>query len=208
MNQKLTDAYRLAFTMKEEGKSWAEVTGELQNRGYLNQQGRPFPESTLRKEYSTYKKDPAKGPLGTGKDPQPEPGAESSIMGEARMREIAQEVCREMIQNVRNELNEERTAPHGTTLELEGPPEPEKTGRKENRLYLKLAATVDLVLADRLMTLADEERLSVGKVLDRILWRTFGKPPLSYKLSAEELKPLEERHKAALEALKRRGKGK
>jgi len=203
MNQKLTDAYRLAFTMKEEGKSWAEITEELQSRGYVNQQGRPFPEPTLRKKYSSCKRDPAKWRLVMGEDSGPEHDAESSATGEARMREIAEEVCREIIQNVRNELNEERTAPHGTTVELGDLPKPEKTGRKENRLYLKLGATVDLVLVDHLMTLA-EKHGSIGKALDHILWEAFGRPELSYQLSPAELEPLKEKHKAALAALDRK----
>jgi len=189
--------------MKEEGKSWAEVTEELQNRGYLNQQGRPFPESTLRKEYSTYKKDPAKWRQIMGEDPCPERGAESLVTGEERMRQIAEEVYREMIQNVRNELNMEQAAPHGTTLELNDLPKPEKTGRKENRLYLKLGATVDLVLVDHLMKLAEKEG-SIGKALDHILWEAFGRPELSYQLSPEQLEPLKEKHKAALAALDRK----
>jgi len=203
MNQKLNDAYRLAFTMKEHGNSWAEITQELKDKKYTNQQGRPFPESTLRKEYSICKKDPAKWRLLMGEESRPEHGAESSATGEERMREIAEEVCRGLIQEVRNELEGMTTAPHGTTLELGDLPKPEKTGRKENRLYLKLGATVDLVLVDQLMTLAEREG-SIGKALDRILWEVFGRPSLSYQLSPEQLEPLKERHKGALAALNRR----
>ena len=203
MNQKLNEAYRLAFTLKEQGKSWGEVTQELKNLNYRNNQGRPFPESTLRKEYSICKKDSAKWRLIMGDATQPEHRVKSTAPGEARMREIAEEVCRGLIQEVRNELEGMTTAPHGTTLELEDLPKPEKTGRKENRLYLKLGATVDLVLVDHLMTLAEKEG-SMGKVLDRILWEAFNKPPLSYQLSPEQLEPLQEKHKAALAALNRR----
>jgi len=203
MNQKLTDAYRLAFTLKEEGKSWAEITQVLKDKQYTNQQARPIPASSLRKEYSSCKRDPAKWRHIMGEDPWPEHDAESSVTGEARMRQIAEEVCREIIQNVRNELKEGRTALHGTTLELSDLPKPEKTGRKENRLYLKLGATVDLVLVDHLMTLAEKEG-SIGKALDHVLWEAFGRPDLSYQLSPEQLKPLKEKHKAALAALDRK----
>jgi hypothetical protein len=208
MEQTQREAYKLAFTLKEQGKSWAEITQALKDKGHVNRQGRPFPKATLRKEYSTCKKDRAQWLLVMGEEPQSERDADSPTIGEARMREIAAEVCQEFIQNVRNELKAEQIAPRTMGLDVGDLPEPKKTGRKENRLYLKLAVTTDLVLADRLIALAKQQKCSVGRMLDRILWEVFDRPALTNELSGEALSPLEERHKAALEKLKSRGKAK
>ena len=113
---------------------------------------------------------------------------------EHRVKQIAREVCEEMIQNVRAELNELASGlPTAATVPSRGDefPEPTATGRKENRVYGKLGVTLDAVLLNKLAAEAKREKVSIGKLLDLILWQRYGHPLLSYQLPDEDRKPLE-----------------
>jgi hypothetical protein len=52
--------YREAFTLKDMGNEWPIIARVLNDYGCLNSRRKPFAQSTLRKEYSTLKKDPEK----------------------------------------------------------------------------------------------------------------------------------------------------
>jgi|GEM_PF-5667465 len=120
-----------------------------------------------------------------------EPSPDESAWGE-RVKEIAEEVCREMMLNVQNELNDLKALVSGvpsipTVQSIEDrPKEPIATGRSEDRIYGKIGATLDAVLIKRLNQEAKEQKMSVGKLLDIILWQRYDRPPLSYELPEEE----------------------
>jgi hypothetical protein len=102
---------------------------------------------------------------------------------EGRMRRIAQDVCREMMATLPNVVN----VPNGE----ERPPEPRAINRrKENRIYGKLGATVDAVLFNRLVAEAEQRGVSVGKLLDLILWHRYERPLMSHELPDDEQRRL------------------
>ena len=106
-----------------------------------------------------------------------------------RMRAVAREVFEEMLHNMRNERNiitdSEDVPAEPETLKREG------KGRRENRDYQKVSVTIDTVLWDKIMQEKDRMRVSTGRAIDIILWRYFGKPPLSFQLPEFERKALE-----------------
>jgi hypothetical protein len=97
-------------------------------------------------------------------------------------------IIREVLEELRPQISGIQT---GTSNEADMPPEPrsiragKRGGRREDRAYFKLAATIDIVL----WQLFDKERrrlrLSNGRMLDVILWRAFGRPRLSYMQDGE-----------------------
>ena len=69
----------------------------------------------------------------------------------------------------------------------DAPPEPEVIkgagkGRRENRDYVKVSVTIDRVLWDKFTEERDRMKVSSGRLMDIILWRAFGRPPLSYEM--------------------------
>jgi len=93
---------------------------------------------------------------------------------EDRMREIAREVCREML----NSMN----VPTTPDLGEDTPPLPENiTGRKQNREYERVTITVDKVLWRKFKAERARLNVSTGRLLDILLWRSLGKPRLSYE---------------------------
>ena len=90
---------------------------------------------------------------------------------EQRMREIAREVCQEILQST----------PHAPVM-----PRPEIVaasgrGRKENRKYERITAAIDTVVYDCFKAEREQLNLSTGKLLDLILWERYGKPKLSFE---------------------------
>ncbi len=54
-------------------------------------------------------------------------------------------------------------------------------GRRENRTYVKLSGTIDSNLHELFEKERSERGLSVGKLLDAILWDRYGRPKLTYE---------------------------
>jgi hypothetical protein len=218
MDEKTRTAYKEAFTRKEKGESWSTITQFLKDSGHRNSKGKPFAESTLRKEYSTLKKDPEKWrsimgeDLSSEQDERSEQETPESRTAEApppsdwedRMREIAEDVCQPMLQNIRNEMKELVSVPHVAHVQndMEVPPEPVTTGRRQNRVYGKLSATTDGVLMDLFAKEAKARRMSTSRLMDVILWQRYGKPVLSYEVpEGPELDDLKKRYKKARKKL-------
>lgn len=106
-----------------------------------------------------------------------------------RVREIAKEVCHEMMENIQNELK--ATAPTIPGMEEDSPPAPKDiTRRKQNRIYGKVGATVDGVLVRKLNQEAHDRQMSVGKLLDEILWNRYKRPLLSFQVPDVEQEDL------------------
>jgi len=105
---------------------------------------------------------------------------------ERRMKEIAREVFREMmnVQRARAAFpDNEPMPPEPETIKHEG------RGRRENRKYERLTLTVDRELARLFKAEVKDRKLSAGKVMDAILWNRYGRPALSYGSPAEAGKP-------------------
>jgi len=106
---------------------------------------------------------------------------------EVRVRNIAREVCQEMIQNIQAIQNAENVPSIPTG---EDPFKDLVTkGRSENRIYGKLGATIDGVLFRLLKNEARRED-SIGKLIDKILWERYGRPLLSFQVPDEEKESL------------------
>lgn len=94
-----------------------------------------------------------------------------------RIRRIARGIFQEMIAAMQ---------PEGSVIaDLDFPPESqtirgERKGRKENREYEKVSITIDQVLWSRFVAECKRLRVSRSRMMDTILWRAFGRPPLSY----------------------------
>jgi hypothetical protein len=219
MDEKTHQAYKEAFTLKEAGNKWSTVIEKLKESGYLNSKGQSFAESTLRKEYSTLKKDPEKWQSIMGEDLSSEQAEcseynecsecyersdhsdrseqvesfEQSEYWEERVRQIAQEVCQAMIQNVMTNRN----VPHGANVQsdTEAPPKPVSKGRKQNRIYGKLGATTDAILLERFNREAKDRGISTGRLMDIVLWERYSKPVLSYEMpEGAELEALRKKY--------------
>ncbi len=114
--------------------------------------------------------------------------------------EIAEvrKACEEMVQNLRNELNDKITAARGVLDAQSGDvPQitPREHGRKERRLYGKIGTTTDAILAQMFEEEARRRSISSGRLLDEILWRNYGRPKLSYELPDDEYEALESKIK-------------
>jgi hypothetical protein len=97
-----------------------------------------------------------------------------------RIRQIAREVFKEMIDNMQNipaVMNITDTPPEPKVIKGEG------RGRREDRDYIKVSATIDKTLWELFKAERDRLKVSTGRMMDIILWRVFGKPRLSYERS-------------------------
>jgi hypothetical protein len=98
------------------------------------------------------------------------------------IREIASEVC--------SSFNPVPNLPHEVTEDA--PPKPEvlkqteRGGRRENRIYAKVGATIDEELFKLFEADRERRRCSTGRLLDVILWQHYGRPPLSFELPGAE----------------------
>jgi len=112
----------------------------------------------------------------------PESAPPSEI--DERIRAVAREVFQEMIHDMEIERS--------VSIESDDvPPEPEVIrgegkGRRENRDYAKVSLTIDKVLWDKFTKERDRMKVSSGRLMDIILWRAFGRPPLSYEIPQEK----------------------
>jgi len=94
---------------------------------------------------------------------------------EIRIRVIMKQMFQEMM----------TTMPTATSpvYEADMPPAPEtikgKHGKKD-REYEKVSITVDKSLWSRFIQERNTSRLSSGRLMDKILWEYYGRPPLSY----------------------------
>lgn len=218
MPQETTLSDRLRALVQEhmsaEGKilNWQGIADTLNKEGFLNSKGGKWTKTTVANHFQkkikrrgapcehpghsvreallsepSERSEQSSGEVTlserTGKS---EPSARSAEW-EERAREIAEEVCQKMIYNIQNELKAAPTLAQDLEDEL---PEIPGKGRKESRLYGKVGVTIDGVLLKRLMTEAKQRSLSVGKLLDRILWHRYGRPALSFELPPEEQQQL------------------
>jgi len=219
MDEKTRQAYKEAFTLREAGNKWSTVLELLEERGHANSKAQPFAASTLRKEYSTAKKDPEKWQAIMDEDlsseqaegsehyessecpersEQPEHSdqdnrSDHAEYSEERVRQIAQEVCQAMLQNIMTDRNVSHVP--NVQSDTDAPPEPVTTGRKQNRLYGKLGATTDGVLMDLFSAEAKNRTISTGRLMDIILWERYSRPVLSYEMpEGPELDALRKRY--------------
>jgi len=89
---------------------------------------------------------------------------------EDRVREIVRA-------EIRNVMNIQAAEPETEDM----PPQPTRTGRGENRQYVKISLTLDKNLWDLFQLERDRLRVSSGRMLDILLWRALGKPRLSFE---------------------------
>jgi hypothetical protein len=97
---------------------------------------------------------------------------------EARIRAIAKEVFSEMMnmqQDVTTSPDRDPVPPEPKTIKGKG------KGRRETRKYDRVTCTIDKNLAKLFTSEARRNGISVGKLLDRILWNRYGRPVLSYE---------------------------
>ena len=82
---------------------------------------------------------------------------------------------------------------YGESITLDGieeiPPEPRTVkgikGRREDRVYKRYTAGIDVKLVPLFEQEMKKKGLSCGKLLDIILWNRYGKPNLSYMVEDE-----------------------
>jgi hypothetical protein len=107
---------------------------------------------------------------------------------EQRMEEVARNVFHLMM----NEIQVQNMM-YGKSFDLDGieeiPPEPKTVkgikGRREDRVYKRYTAGIDVVLVPLFEQEMKAKGLSCGKLLDIILWNRYGKPNLSYMVENE-----------------------
>ena len=107
---------------------------------------------------------------------------------EERMEEIARNVFHHMMHEM-----QEQNMMYGESSTLAGieekPPEPKTVkgikGRREDRVYKRYTAGIDVKLVSLFEHEMKKKGLSCGKLLDIILWNRYGKPNLSYMLEDE-----------------------
>ena len=107
---------------------------------------------------------------------------------EQRMEEVARNVFHLMM----NEIQVQNMM-YGKSFDLDGieeiPPEPKTVkgikGRREDRVYKRYTAGIDVKLVPLFEHEMKKKGLSCGKLLDIILWNRYGKPNLSYMVENE-----------------------
>ncbi len=131
-----------------------------------------------------------------------EPPEQEETEEEKKLKEtistVARKVFAEMMESRENmpdipNLPQLPYIPNLTGASDDWPPQPTIKGRTEDREYEKFYGTLDITLYDRFTEELQHRRISAGRLLDRILWMYYGKPPLSFELSETELSALMEK---------------
>ena len=182
INLSLRRVLKRAFALRAKGVSWNEIACVLENEGLRGSTGKFLTASSLRSHYARKRdeimadrsehqeqSDRQEPSSQSDRSDHGERTAELPASWEARIKEI-----------VHAEVQSMGIAQTGEDLDDDLPPAPERKGRGETRSYEKFSVTVDVNLARLFRKEAKRRRLSVGRLMDAILWSRYGKPDLSY----------------------------
>jgi hypothetical protein len=100
-----------------------------------------------------------------------------------RIRAMVKDILPEVIHNMQNEQNiipiSQDVPTRPETIKGEG------QGRRQNREYRKVSLTIDRVLWDKFKAESERSKISLGVLIDEILWRHYGRPALSYETASD-----------------------
>jgi hypothetical protein len=197
MNEAQQRALALAFQLKGEGKTWAEVEKALEREGFKDSKDNPYTAGNLKAWYSKLKGEVPQvaeqsEPVEADKvDAQAERGMLDTLTREevTAMLEALETRLRVLIEK---ELGAAKLEPCISAVfpEVEEPPLPPKTGKKYAGTKADIRVRVDENLG-KLFEADVNQRFggNASRCMDAILWNYYGKPALSFESERSEKGP-------------------